>query len=69
MTTTLLDPASLPERFTDVAAVEDFMARPSAGVVDDLAGLDGDILVLGVGGKMGADARAGWPGGRRPGSG
>ncbi len=53
MTTTLLDPASLPERFTDVAAVEDFMARPSAGVVDDLAGLDGDILVLGVGGKMG----------------
>ena len=29
------------------------MSRPSAGLVEDLAGVDGDIMVLGVGGKMG----------------
>ena len=49
----LLDPADLPERFADAAALEEFMSRPSRALVDDLARLDGDILVLGVGGKMG----------------
>lgn len=29
------------------------MSRPSPALVADLAGLDGDIIVLGVGGKMG----------------
>jgi len=29
------------------------MSRPSPALVTDLAGLDGDIIVLGVGGKMG----------------
>ena len=46
-------PAPLPDRFADVAALEDFMSEPSAELVDDLAGVDGDIMVLGVGGKMG----------------
>ena len=45
--------AHLPERFADVAALEDFMTRPSAALTADLAGLPGDILVLGVAGKMG----------------
>jgi nucleoside-diphosphate-sugar epimerase len=44
---------ALPERFDDVAALEDFMTRPSQALVDDLAAVDGDIVVLGVGGKMG----------------
>ena len=44
---------SLPTRFEDVAALEDFMSEPSAELVNDLAGVDGDIMVLGVGGKMG----------------
>ncbi|HVL56357.1 MAG TPA: NAD(P)-dependent oxidoreductase [Burkholderiaceae bacterium] len=44
---------SLPKRFDDVEALEEFMTRPSRALERDLAGLDGDILVLGVGGKMG----------------
>ncbi|MFI7633619.1 NAD-dependent epimerase/dehydratase family protein [Nonomuraea sp. NPDC049400] len=35
------------------AELEERLARPSAGLVDDLAGLDGDILILGAGGKLG----------------
>ena len=43
----------LPERFADVEALEDFMSRPAPALVADLAAVDGDILILGVGGKMG----------------
>jgi nucleoside-diphosphate-sugar epimerase len=43
----------LPQRFANIAELEEFMSRPSAALVDDLAGVDGDIMVLGVGGKMG----------------
>ncbi len=43
----------LPERFADVAALEDFMSAPSPGLATDLARAPGDIVVLGVGGKMG----------------
>jgi len=39
--------------FADVAALEEFMTRPSAELAADLARTPGDILVLGVGGKMG----------------
>ena len=42
-----------PERFADVAALEDFMTAPDEALVADLAEIDGDIAVLGVGGKMG----------------
>jgi nucleoside-diphosphate-sugar epimerase len=49
----LLDTAALPERFTDAAALEDFMTLPSAALGADLAAVPGDIAVLGVGGKMG----------------
>jgi nucleoside-diphosphate-sugar epimerase len=48
----LADPA-LPRRVADVEVLEDLLARPSAALVADLARLDGDILVLGAGGKMG----------------
>ena len=44
---------NLPGRFDSVEAVEDFMTVPSAELVADLAATPGDILVLGVGGKMG----------------
>ncbi len=43
----------LPTRFADLDALEDFMSAPSPALVADLARVDGDILVLGVGGKMG----------------
>jgi nucleoside-diphosphate-sugar epimerase len=39
--------------FPDVAALEEFMSRPTPQLEADLARADGDILVLGVGGKMG----------------
>jgi nucleoside-diphosphate-sugar epimerase len=38
---------------TDLEALEERLSRPPEGVAADLACLDGDILVLGVGGKMG----------------
>jgi len=44
---------SLPDRFADVAALEDFMSEPSPALVADLELVEGDIMVLGVGGKMG----------------
>ena len=43
---------NLPPRFADVAGLEEFMTRPSAGLQADLAAV-AEILVLGVGGKMG----------------
>jgi len=43
----------LPARFENVEALEAFMTEPSAALVEDLAGVAGDIMVLGVGGKMG----------------
>ncbi len=43
----------VPKSFPDLESVEEFMTRPDQALVDDLAALDGDILILGVGGKMG----------------
>ena len=45
--------SALPQRFADVDALEDFMSEPTPGLVADLAKVDGDIMVIGVGGKMG----------------
>ena len=43
----------LPVSFTEEDAIEEFMTRPSKVLIDDLAELEGDIMILGVGGKMG----------------
>ena len=51
--TDFIDPDALPTRFADEAALEEFMTRPTQALVTDLAALDGDIMVMGVGGKMG----------------
>ncbi len=45
--------SSLPEHIEDVTALEDLMTRPSPALASDLAAVDGDIMVLGAGGKMG----------------
>ncbi len=45
--------SALPERIEDIEQLEELMTRPGEALVDDLAQLEGDILVLGVGGKMG----------------
>src|SRR5260370_2135873 len=44
---------TLPNRFETVEAVEDFMTTPSDALIADLGKTPGDIIVLGVGGKMG----------------
>ena len=49
----LLDSAALPKRFGSVEELDNFLAMPSQALVDDLARARGDILILGVAGKMG----------------
>ena len=49
----ILSAAVLPEGFVDEEALEEFMTAPTPALAEDLARLDGDILILGVGGKMG----------------
>jgi len=43
----------LPAAFTSEEDLEDFMTLPSSDLVADLNKVDGDILILGVAGKMG----------------
>ena len=50
---TLLAAESLPERIDDVDALDELLSRPSQGLIDDFGRLDGDILILGAGGKIG----------------
>jgi dTDP-4-dehydrorhamnose reductase len=45
--------SALPESIADVAALESLLSDPTDLVVDTLRDLDGDLLVLGVAGKMG----------------
>ncbi len=52
MTSTLTH-GLLPERLEDVDQLEDVMTTPTPALASDLGRLDGDILVLGAGGKMG----------------
>jgi len=49
----LLTFETLPERIEDEEALEELLSRPSQALIDDLAKLDGDIMILGVGGKVG----------------
>ena len=49
----LLNTASLPKKFASIDELDAFLATPSQALVDDLARAPGDIMILGVGGKMG----------------
>ena len=44
---------NLPARFDDVEQLESFLAEPSEALIHDLESIDGDIIILGVAGKMG----------------
>ena len=44
---------NLPERIEDEEALEELLSRPSEALIDDLARVEGDVLILGVGGKTG----------------
>ena len=45
--------AKFPAGFPDLESLEDFMTEPGDALKSDLAGVQGDLMVLGVGGKMG----------------
>ena len=45
--------SALPERFAGVAELEEFLSEPTPELAADLARVPGDIMVLGVAGKMG----------------
>jgi nucleoside-diphosphate-sugar epimerase len=49
----LLSRDTLPTTIADIAALDELLCRPSQALVDDLRKVDGDIMVLGVAGKMG----------------
>ncbi len=49
----LLSRDTLPTTIADIAALDELLCRPSQALIDDLKKVDGDIMVLGVGGKMG----------------
>lgn len=42
-----------PASIEDVEQLEDLLSEPTEGVIETLARLDGDLIVLGVAGKMG----------------
>jgi nucleoside-diphosphate-sugar epimerase len=44
---------NLPETIFDIAALDELLCRPSQALIDDLQKVDGDIMILGVAGKMG----------------
>jgi nucleoside-diphosphate-sugar epimerase len=49
----LLTSHMLPNTIPDVAALNELLCRPGQALIDDLGKVPGDILILGVAGKMG----------------
>ena len=45
--------APLPDHFRDVAHLEDVMTTPSPALAAEFGAVPGDLIVLGVGGKIG----------------
>jgi dTDP-4-dehydrorhamnose reductase len=64
----LLTSDNLPDMIPDIEALDELLCRPSQALIDDLAKVDGDIMILGVAGKMGPTlaglAKAALPGRR-----
>ena len=46
-------PLALPQSIADVQALEDLLSEPPDYLIASMRELDGDLIVLGVGGKMG----------------
>ena len=49
----MLEPSSLPDQIGSVEELDELLCRPTRALIDDLGALDGDIMILGVAGKMG----------------
>jgi nucleoside-diphosphate-sugar epimerase len=64
----LLTRDNLPKTISDIAALDELLCLPSQALIDDLGKVDGDIMILGVAGKMGPTlaglAKAALPGRR-----
>ena len=52
-TTSASDVATWPDRFDDEDHLEDFMTTPSPALIAALRDVGGDLMILGIGGKMG----------------
>ncbi|MFA7437636.1 NAD-dependent epimerase/dehydratase family protein [Castellaniella sp.] len=48
-----LEDLDLPDRFATEAALDAYLSTPSRALVHDLDTTDGDLMILGAGGKMG----------------
>lgn len=44
---------TMPERIENIQQLEDMLSEPTPGAVEAMKQLDGDIMILGVGGKIG----------------
>ena len=42
---------SLPLRIENEAALEELLSRPSRALIEDLRAIEGDVPILGIGGK------------------
>jgi nucleoside-diphosphate-sugar epimerase len=64
----LLTSGNLPKTISGIADLDELLCRPSQALIDDLNKIDGDIMILGVAGKMGPTlaglAKAALPGRR-----
>src|SRR3977135_3291702 len=49
----LLTRETLPKTIADILELDELLCRPSQALIDDLQKVDGDIMILGVAGKMG----------------
>jgi hypothetical protein len=49
----LLSRDNLPDTIADIDALDELLCRPSQALIDDLRKVEGDVMVLGVAGKMG----------------
>lgn len=54
----LLSRDTLPATVESIAALDDLLARPTQTLIDDLRRVSGDIMILGVAGKMGPTVAA-----------
>jgi nucleoside-diphosphate-sugar epimerase len=49
----LLTRDTLPDTILDIAVLDELLCRPTQALIDDLRKVEGDIMILGVAGKMG----------------
>ena len=49
----MMDVKSVEEIMTDIKSLEEIMTVPSSELIEDIKKMDGNILILGIGGKMG----------------